>query len=183
RDVVPLERFKQRGADFGGRRNRSQIDAAALSLCAEPRTQALAHGRSCARCRLSQSRLTVASRSALSPTERLASHRAKKNSKPAAATAAILPRVSMGSRQSTGNGRTVQAQRYVRTSNFAKRAVDAIRPLRLIADQWQLDEAGPTGRVIDPVHRPAVIRGRRPEDIWHERLGIPVVEREPARLH
>src|SRR4029078_5565666 len=43
----------------------------------------------------------------------------------------------------------------------------------------KLDEA----RRIHALDRFAVVGGFGPEDVRNERLGIPVVEREPARLH
>ncbi len=50
-------------------------------------------------------------------------------------------------------------------------------------DDRQLDEAGGVGRAVDALRRLDVAGGRREEDIRHECLRVPVVERKPARLH
>src|SRR5512137_1479801 len=47
----------------------------------------------------------------------------------------------------------------------------------------ELDEARLPGRVVHPLGGLAVVGGLRPEDALDEGLGVPVVEREPARLH
>src|SRR5258706_7816060 len=49
-------------------------------------------------------------------------------------------------------------------------------------DERQLDEARPAGRVVNALHGLPVIGGLGPEDVRHERLRVPVVEREPAPL-
>src|ERR1700747_231905 len=49
--------------------------------------------------------------------------------------------------------------------------------------QRKLDEACLTSRVVDTLHSFPVIPGVGPEDVGHEGLRIPVIEREPAGLH
>src|SRR5262249_1958615 len=50
-------------------------------------------------------------------------------------------------------------------------------------DQRQLNEARLPGSVVHSLDRFSVISGLGPEDIRNERLWVPVIQREPARLH
>src|SRR5690349_10343176 len=50
-------------------------------------------------------------------------------------------------------------------------------------DQWQLDESGLAGRMVDALGGFAIVGGLGPENVGDEGLRIAVVEWKPARLN
>src|SRR5512133_286996 len=82
----------------------------------------------------------------------------------------------------TGFPRTSATMRIVRRETRSNCLVIR-RYASALRDHGQLDKACLAGRVIDPLDRFSIVPLLRPENVWHERLRIAVIQRKPTRLH